>query len=212
MAGPIHRRLSRGRSVDRLINFSDAVVAVAVTVLALPLIDIAGPADGQTIWNVIADNAGPLYSFMFTFFVVVVMWSAHNRILNEISSYDDRLFWLNTFWLVFVVLLPWVSALYGESSYGRSGVGVLYWSTLAVISILGGLMHRHIRSHPDLVDDPQPRTPGAERNAGLRGPAFAVTFLVIAAVSYFSPNVASWLPLVCIPLAIWLRDDSPVEE
>ena len=33
-----------GRSVDRRINFSDAVVAAAVIVLALPLVDIPGLA------------------------------------------------------------------------------------------------------------------------------------------------------------------------
>jgi branched-subunit amino acid ABC-type transport system permease component len=105
-----------GRSVDRLINFSDAVVAVAVTLLALPLVDIPGPTGDQNAWTVLSEHASEIWTFLFTFYVVAVMWLAHNRILNSIARYDAAIFWLNTTWLVAIVLLPWVSAMFGESA------------------------------------------------------------------------------------------------
>ncbi len=143
------------RSVDRLINFSDAVVAVAVTLLALPLVDIAGPEKGETVWALIAENSGPIYAFLFTFYVVVIMWAAHNRILNSIARYDAFIFWINATWLVSIVLLPWISAMYGEtvlvgeSGMGASGVGLLYWAAMAVISMLGSILGYHLRRHPE---------------------------------------------------------------
>ena len=198
---------STGRAVDRLINFSDAVVAVAITVMVLPLIDIPGPEPGQTIWVVLLDHAGQITTFLFTFFVVAIMWLTHNRILNRIRAYDAVIFWTNTTWLAAIVLLPWLSAMYGESSGGQGSVGLVYWTALAFISVLGSMLGRHIRRHPEFVDAPAPaaRSGPNRSRARLRGPVFAAYFLATGVVSVFFPHVASWMPLGLILLSIWLR-------
>lgn len=202
------------RSVDRLINFSDAVVAVAVTVLVLPLVDIPGPDEGQTVWTVIGDHGSELWTFLFTFYVVAVLWLAHNRILNAINRYDPFIFWVNTTWLAAIVLLPWVSAMYGESSWGRSSVGLLYWGTMAAIALLGSLLGTHLRRHPGLLSEDAPRLSARElRRAALRGPVLGLYFLLIGVASIVTPTLAAWLPLGIIPLSIWLRPAaSPVVD
>jgi uncharacterized membrane protein len=202
------------RSVDRLINFSDAVVAVAVTVLVLPLLDIPGPDAGQTVWTVIGDHASELWTFLFTFYVVAVMWLAHNRILNAIGRYDPFIFWVNTTWLAAIVLLPWVSAMYGESSWGRSSVGLLYWGVMAAIALLGSLLGTHLRRHPALLSEQAATlSPRERRRAALRGPVLGLYFLLIGVASIVTPTLAAWLPLGIIPLSIWLRPAaSPVAD
>ena len=195
-----------GRSVDRLINFTDAVVAVAVTVLVLPLLDIDGPREGESVWTIIGDHASEVWTFLFTFYVVAVMWLAHNRILNSIRAYDPFIFWFNTTWLVAIVLLPWVSAMYGESSWGRTSVGLLYWGTMAFLSLVSSALGWHLRSHPHLLAEEQPGlSPQDARRAALRGPVLGAYFLFIGVVSVFAPMAANWLPLGIIPLSIWLR-------
>ena len=52
----------RDASVDRIIAFSDGVVAIAITLLIFPLTDIE-PAEGASLANVAADNAGALLGF-----------------------------------------------------------------------------------------------------------------------------------------------------
>jgi uncharacterized membrane protein len=198
--------MGTGRAVDRLINFSDAVVAVAVTVLVLPLVDIPGPTGDDTVWTVIGEHASEIWTFLFTFYVVAVMWLAHNRILNSIRRYDPFIFWVNTSWLVSIVLLPWVSAMYGEADSGRASVGLLYWGTMAVVSLLGSLLALHLRRHPMLLNESAPVLSAADqRRASLRGPVMGVFFLLIGLVSLVAPAAASWLPLGIIPLSIWLR-------
>lgn len=209
-------RLSTGRSVERLINFSDAVVAVAITVLALPLIDIAGPKPGESVWPVLWDHADQISTFLFTFYVVAIMWLAHNRILNEMRAYDPFIFWINTTWLAAIVLLPWISALYGESD-NRASVGVVYWGAMAAISLLGSLMGRHLRRNPLLVGRDAPVSGSVARRQAWRGVAFAGYFLAIGVVSLFWPTGASWMPLGIILLSIWFRpvksyDNDPVAD
>jgi uncharacterized membrane protein len=201
------RPVSSTRAVERLINFSDAVVAVAVTLLALPLVDIR-PAAGESVGQAIGENIGSIIAFLFTFLVVALMWSAHNRILNGIRDFDGALFWLNTIWLALVVLLPWVSAMFGESQMVGNGaewpgVGTLYWGTLGLISLVGWFMSWHLSRHPELLDDEEAatRTLGSAR----RGLIFGAYFILIGLVSVIAPDVASWLPLGIIPLSIWLR-------
>ena len=103
-----------GRSFDRLINFSDAIVAVAITVLVLPIAGLSIERGEATVWEVLGDHRGEIITFFFTFFVVSVMWLTHNRAMNELRGYDGTIFWLNTSWLSIIAFLPVTSALYGD--------------------------------------------------------------------------------------------------
>jgi len=195
-----------GRSVDRLINFSDAVVAVAVTLLALPLVDIPGPQGDQTFWDVFSAHGGEVGAFLFTFYVVTLMWLVHNRILNSITNYDGPLFWFNASWLVVIVLLPWFSSMYGGDAWDHPSVGLAYWVALALISFLTSAMGIHLRKHPELLADDAPRyTPKERRILAWRGPVLGAYFLLTGLVWLVSPAVGAYMPLGIIPLSIWLR-------
>ena len=93
-------RVRTGRSLDRLLNFADAVVAVAITLLALTLVDIEGPRDGQSMLDVLQANLGQIQAFVITFFVVGLMWNVRNRIVNHLAAYDSATFWLILLWLL----------------------------------------------------------------------------------------------------------------
>lgn len=152
--------LRSGTGVDRLLFFSDAVVAVAITVLALPLISIAGPQPGQNVVDVLEANSGAVATFVSTFFVVAVMWNIHNRVMNTLLFVDGTIFWLNMCWLLGFVFLPWPAAMFaGGDDWGSNnavaftsdGTGILYWWTLAYISGVGSLAMAYISRHPHLL-------------------------------------------------------------
>ena len=68
---------SEQRSFDRLVNFTDAVVAIGITLQLLPIIDVAGPTPGESVWDVVTANSGQLFAFVLSFVVVIFMWAAH---------------------------------------------------------------------------------------------------------------------------------------
>lgn len=204
-----------GRAFDRLINFSDAVVAVAVTVLVLPIADITLTRGEDTVWKVLSDHAGQIITFFFTFFVVSIMWLTHNRIMNQMRGYDGVIFWLNTAWLSVIAFLPVTSTLYsdaGEDGLGGwfagaslGGSGMLYWGSLSLISLISALIALHARKNSHLYDPEQIVNHTWQSNS--RGWIYSVYFLAIGVVSLFSTNVSSYMPLGLILLPFLLKHE-----
>lgn len=207
--------LRSGRAFDRLINFSDAVVAVAVTVLVLPIADITLSRGEDSVWEVLFNHAGEIITFFFTFYVVSIMWLTHNRFMNQLRGYDGVIFWLNTAWLSIIAFLPVTSALFSDSGQDGSGgwfsgtiligSGMLYWGSLSLISFIITLMSLHARSNTNLYDPEQAIWGWKEIS---RGWIYATYFLIIGVVSLFSSGIASYLPLGLLVLPFLLRRDN----
>src|SRR5690606_5571513 len=88
------RRTERG--LDRLVAFSDGVVAIAITLLVLPLLDVAADDSSWHVWS----DAGPrMQGFAITFAVVASFWVVHHRLFELIDGYNGRLVWANMLWL-----------------------------------------------------------------------------------------------------------------
>lgn len=190
--------VTSGRAYERFISFSDGVTAVAITLLALPLVSIGAPDGDQTVWQLLSQHSGELLSYAITFAVVGVMWRVHARVFQSIGGYDSVLFFLNLVWLALIVALPWPSSIYGahqtslhQGGEGLGGAGLFYWGTLAVISGVMAYMSFHAARHPGLKQGEE----GADITGSLRGAIFTGFFLVIGIVSVFAPVVAEYLPL-----------------
>lgn len=101
-------REAQSRAMDRLLLFSDAVVAIAITLLAL---DLPVP-QGSTVaafWTSVKDNAGHYAAFLISFLVIAVAWSNHHDLFRYARRGDARLRWLNMAWLLTIVLIPFVT-------------------------------------------------------------------------------------------------------
>lgn len=218
---PSGSKIQTGRPFERLINFTDAIVAVAITVLVLPIVGIR-PAHGEeTIWQVISDNSGQLTAFFLTFIIVAVMWRIHNRIFSQLAGFDDAIFWLNLLWLVLIAILPWSSSMYGSGmdsfqaanggrdwfsgGEGLGGVGLVYWLNLAGISIVGGLVSVHARRTPDLVDADAQRFFANTPLVRMRGFIFGVYMISIGIMTVFLPMIAVWMPFGFFLIGYFLR-------
>ena len=195
------------RSFDRLVNFTDAVVAIGITLQLLPLIDIDGPTGDKTVWQVISTNSGQITAFVLSFVVVILMWRNHNAVFNSLRRTDGIIFRLNVLWLILVVFLPWPTAMYGTASNdvvaGADGVGLLYWWTLAAISGVGSLIAVHARRTPTLLEPGEAEIVEATHVANRwRGIIFFSAFILIGVVSEFAPGIAPFLAFGLIPADI----------
>ena len=113
MAEPENRQSAEGLS--RLIAFADAVVAIALTLLVLPLVDIANDLrEDSSVADVVSDNSIELVSFIISFGVIWILWRQHQQTMEYFRAYDRTLINLHFIWLLTIVALPFATALIDE--------------------------------------------------------------------------------------------------
>src|SRR5262245_33078052 len=108
-----HRLFGRGRDTGRIEYFTDAVIAIAPTLLVL---DIRLPAipPGETLFEAVGDMWEQLFAYVLSFLVIAINWVFHHRRFRVIVSYDSRLVWINLGFLLFIALVPFPTSLLAE--------------------------------------------------------------------------------------------------
>lgn len=133
----------------RLIAFSDAVVAIALTLLVLPLADIPDEiADETSVGTVLSDHLSDIVSFAVSFIVIWVLWRNHHRMMENFRAYDKVLFELHFVWLLTIVILPFVTAMMDNRHVDRANaayIGVLAVSIMSLVAMTAwGRRHREL--------------------------------------------------------------------
>jgi uncharacterized membrane protein len=178
------------RGLDRFITFLDAVVAIAITLLVLPLAEVIGgervPARAADVFT---DNAAPFGAFLLSFAVIARLWTGHHRMVERVGGYDTAFVLVNLGWVLTIVFLPFATQLAAAySTHERLVVGV-YLGTITLNSILMAaaavLVWRRPALRRDGVTERDAFPRAAFLTTGLLGLAF-VLGTAIPAVNYFA--------------------------
>ncbi|MGW1619551.1 TMEM175 family protein [Streptomyces sp. NPDC002172] len=107
---------------ERLIFFSDAVVAIALPLLALELPVPHGSSDAE-VWRAFREHLPDYAMFVLSFAVIAAYWMAHRWLFGRIGGFSPRLLWLNFVWLPGIILIPFATrVLVEDSPYQLSAV------------------------------------------------------------------------------------------
>jgi uncharacterized membrane protein len=180
-----------GRDRDRIVNLSDGVFAIAITLLIL---DIRVPDIPENM--VSSQLPGALLSlwpkylgYILSFVGISAFWLIHHSIFRPIRSYDRILLYLNFLFLMIVAFVPFPTSLLGE--YGDHQLPVaIYAATLAVGRLLLTAIHWYSTRNDRLLGEPQ--DPATVRFFLIRGLTIPVIFLLSIVISFFSVSVAIW--------------------
>ena len=99
------------RGLDRFITFLDAVVAIAMTLLVLPLTELVGEPPPARSGDVFTENGPRFWAFLLSFAVIGRLWVAHHRIVERVGAYDGAFVLVNLCWVLTVVFLPFATQL-----------------------------------------------------------------------------------------------------
>lgn len=197
-----HRYWRRGDEPEfgRILYFSDAVYAIALTLLALDLrvTSLSGdPTSPSSMLAALDDLLPKLVAFGVGFALLAAYWLAHHDFMSRIAAVDSRLITTNLVYLAFVALLPFPTSMIGE--YESNPIsGVVFAANLAVISLLETLMLTHAQRAGLLRVALPERIYRAERLASLQP---AVMFVVTIPLAFVSTTLMLLSWLVVGPLA-----------
>jgi len=141
---PVFRRSGDGLEFDRVAFFSDAIYAIALTLLA---VGIGAPAirdttSSQQLLDGLQDKLPEIVSFFLSFAVLGGFWIAHHRFVAQLAAIDAALRSWNLLYLAFVAFLPYPTLLLGQHPENSIAVS-LYAINVGMISGLETVMFRH---------------------------------------------------------------------
>lgn len=188
-----------GRSLDRIVNFTDAAVAIAITLLVLPLVDVAREVGRAGLGGLLLDNLGLVIAFCVTFAVTARLWIAHHRVFERVAGYTYAIVGVNFVWLFAIVALPFASNLYSAAT-DADGVGTLRDVTVLYIAVLLVAAASLLVIEMLLLRRPELIKPGQAEGLELDNSITTVTLEVIALVLALAvPQVGLfWLLLLVL--------------
>ncbi len=165
-----------GRGLDRLVNFTDAAVAIAITLLVLPLVDLVTDGSPPSVRSLLTDGADTFLAFGISFVVIASFWVGHHRLFEHLQDYSPALLRTNFLWLASIVLLPFTTQLLADVGTDDRSVNALYISTMVVTT--GSLLVLEWLA----VRDPLLQRPEVRGTLSLRGASVALALLLLALV------------------------------
>jgi uncharacterized membrane protein len=190
----------RDPGVERIILFSDAVIAIAITLLVLDikLPDLPEAAGAAALTEALFAIEPKITAYVVSFLVVGLFWYGHYLRFRSICRADSRLIWLNMVFLMTIGFVPFASSVVSE--HPNATAFALYDGTMALVALLSAALWGYAIMGDRLVP---PGLPPAIRRQSLAGPLLvAGVFAVSAIIAQFDVHAARWSWLLLLPAAI----------
>ncbi len=174
---------------ERLVFFSDAVFAIAITVLVL---DLKLPPGGDIVSDLNA-MIPKFVGFGVSFFVIGIYWIAHHRLFGTLKREDGKLRVVNLTFLASVVFLPFPTSALAERPSVTASV-ILYALAVASVGLLLILLTFAAR-RPGLMRPKETR--GGTLHFVIRSLGAPTVFLLSTLIALREPRLAtlSWLAI-----------------
>jgi uncharacterized membrane protein len=192
-------RVFRGAAFDRLLFFSDAVVAIAITLVVLPIVDSARELDGRSVGRFLSDSGWELGAAALTFLVVGLLWRTHHGAFADATGATGRAITYNLLWLACVAFLPVPTVLVVDAHGDDRAAHGLYIGTMLVAVVALVLEELELERHGLL---PASDDPTSARWVTAIGVAVALVLTLVF------PTWSMWPLLVLVPagrVQWWLR-------
>jgi uncharacterized membrane protein len=184
-------------SAGRLGAFSDAVIAVVITIMVLELKAPESPA-----WSALRPLWPTAVSYAVSYLFIAIVWVNHHHLLRFVRDVTPRLIWTNFAHLFAVSLVPFSTAWIARIQLAAAPVA-LYAGIFVFVNLAYCLFERDVLQQADdaFISD------RCKRMARRRSVGTLSTFGIAAVISLLWP-----LPgfvLVCMTLILYLRPEAP---
>jgi uncharacterized membrane protein len=185
------------RSPDRLGAFSDAVIAVIITIMVLEL-----KAPDQPTFAALAGLWPTALSYAVSYLFIAIIWINHHHLMHFVRQPTNRLIWLNFLHLFLVSLVPFATQWAARSRLAAPPVVV--WALVFVcVDVAYLAFERAVMDQADTSQVPE----RAKRQARLRSLVTVAIFATASIAAFASPLLG--MGLICLALSFFVRPEAP---
>ncbi len=197
----IFKEQRRRVGIERINGFSDAVFAVAITLLILTvdvpevsreLADSQLPAALRDMWP-------QFFGFALSFVIIGLFWVSHHYLFTALRSHDRVLIWLNHLFLMSVVFLPFPTEMMSEYEGSRFATA-FYSCSMMACSLMTAALWWYCTFFRDFAEGGIGER--RKKDVTLTFLAVAAVFGASLAVLPFSNSAAKWSWLLIWPVSL----------
>jgi len=184
---------------DRLLAFSDGVVAIIITIMVLEL-KVPHGASFDDLAGVL-----PVFlSYVLSFVYVAIYWNNHHHLLYTVNRVDGLILWANTHLLFWLSLVPFATAWMGENQFAKLPTAV-YGVALLMPAIAYYLLQKAI-----LRREGQASTLAKALGRDIKGKVSPFLYMAAIVLSFVNPLIAG---VIYVSVAVmWLIPDKRIER
>jgi len=189
-------------SSERAKAFIDAVVAIAMTLLILPLMESISDAadDDRSSAHWFAEHQWQLVSFVLSFAIIVMFWINHHRMFARVDRVTTGLLWVSAAWLLSIVWLPVATAMTGRMRDDDTLAQTVYIGSMILVCLLTLTTRLYLRRHGELHGMPERDL----REGAAADLAMAALFALALVVALLVP-VIGYFALFLMLLTGWVQ-------
>src|SRR6187399_1099316 len=128
-------------STGRMEAFSDAVIAILITIMVLEL-----EVPHETTWAALRELRPVLLSYVMSFVYLGIYWNNHHHMFQAVDRVSGKVLWANSHLLFWLSLVPFATAWLGDSHsaplptavYGVMLISAAVAYTILVRTLLSG--------------------------------------------------------------------------
>ena len=183
----------------RLEAFSDAVIAIVMTIMVLELV----PPHDATLEDLVP--LLPLFlSYVLSFAILAIYWNNHHHLLQAASTVSGRVLWANMLLLFWLSLIPFGTAWIGESSFAAVPMAV-YGVILLMAAFSYGFLVTSLLRVPGQIE-----TLAAALERDFKGRISPWIYASAIPIAFLAPLVS--FGLYVLVAALWIVPDPRIER
>lgn len=184
---------------ERLVLFSDAVIAITITLLVLEirLPEGFGAFDDAQLWHALVELGPRFLGYLISFAVIGVYWLNHHAKFSHIVKSTRGLLAINLLFLLFIGIVPFTTSLVAENGGGLATAIYAGGMVGCGLSLLWIWTYAGARGMLDPALAPQRR-----RSLLLTTLLSSVVFAVSIPLAFVNADLAKFFWLLIVPTSL----------
>jgi uncharacterized membrane protein len=184
---------------DRLLAFSDGVIAVVITIMVLEL-----KTPHEATLGALAEAAPVFLSYVLSFIYVAIYWNNHHHFFHLVRHVDGVMLWANLHLLFWLSLIPFTTSWMGE--YHEAAVPSAVYGAVLLAAAIAWVMMQKVIIRSQGEHSPLARALGRD----LKGRLSPLCYLASILLSFVDTRIAQ--AIYAVVALMWLIPDRRIER